>query len=811
MRSTTAQHRSSRRFAALIPASGLVLGLVLAAVVPAQIAHATPSVVASDQFGRTVSGSWGSAERGGAYSVIKDASTKLQASSNVGRIINLGRARAVTATLRQVQALNVDVQGVLGLPGRAPLVYQGWEIRRQANGTAYRGRLDVLKGGQVNLTVSRLDPGNVELSMARVKLPFTATTDTRIAAEFQVTGTSPVTVTARAWLVGTPQPDWMITTKDSTTRRINHIGNVGIWQYASASNPGPISTTNDSLVVTRDPDVTVTSTPTAPPVTPAPSTAPARGSVAVGAASYPVPDGSLFVSPSGDDQAAGSEGAPLRTLAAAISRVVSGQTIVLRQGVYNEQVSVPESKQNVTIENYPKEAVWLDGSVPITNWQQTGSTWTTPWSTFFPNTLDGVADNPYFVNTGSYPLAARADMVFVDGAQLKQVASASAVTAGTFAVDQNARTITIGSDPAGHEVRASNLQQAIYAKSTGTTLQGFGVRRYATPYNVRGALRLGGKGETARNIVIQDSATTGMNFENDDITLDHLTVQRSGMQGLGGNAAYNLELTNSIVSQANLEHFNEAPVSGGVKITRSRDITIRNNDFTKNYSFGLWLDESCYDATIVHNSITGNQGHGLEVEISAHALIADNVATGNGKSGIRLLDTSDSQIVNNDIGGNGVFGLQLSQDQRREADLTVPGHDPRRPKPDASFTWLTQNNLVANNRFGSGGQFQIYALDNWTGIPVDDWKLTVTGNLFTSSQATLFAWGGSDKVTLTRFSSPGALAAAKGSSWTNAQTSTSQPVEAMAVDMSSTIALPLPADIAAAVGQPTGTKHIGTF
>lgn len=389
-------------------------------------------------------------------------------------------------------------------------------------------------------------------------------------------------------------------------------------------------------------------------------------------------------------------------------------------------------------------------------------------------------------------------MVFSDGTQLTQVAAPSAVVPGTFAVDQAAHTITVGSDPSGHDLRASNQMQAIYAKSVGTTLEGFGVRRYATPYNVRGALRLGGVGETARNIVIEDSATTGMNFEADDITLDHLTVTRSGMQGLGGNSTYGTTLANSVVSYANDEHFNESPVSGGVKITRSRDLVIKNNDFVDNYSFGLWLDESCLDPHITDNTVSGNSGHGVEVEISAGAIIADNTATSNGKSGIRLLDTSDSQIYNNSIGDNGVFGVQLSQDSRRESDLSVPGHDPRQPEPDPDFTWLTQNDTVANNAFGTGGQFQVYALDNWTNIPVDNWHLAITGNLFnsqpTSSQPTMVAWGGSNNVTLDRFSTPGALASAKGPSWKNGQTSSVEPLGSMssALAQAASTAVPLP-------------------
>jgi polyferredoxin len=49
--------------------------------------------------------------------------------------------------------------------------------------------------------------------------------------------------------------------------------------------------------------------------------------------------------------------------------------------------------------------------------------------------------------------------VFVNGNPLIQVASPSQVGPGQFAVDYSAQTITIGTDPTGQEVRASDLKQ----------------------------------------------------------------------------------------------------------------------------------------------------------------------------------------------------------------------------------------------------------------------------------------------------------------------------------------------------------------
>ena len=81
----------------------------------------------------------------------------------------------------------------------------------------------------------------------------------------------------------------------------------------------------------------------------------------VGAAHYPVPSGAIIVSPSGNDAAAGTTSAPLRTLAHAVASAPSGATIVLRAGSYHESVVIPPGKR-LTIQAWPGEPVWLDGS-----------------------------------------------------------------------------------------------------------------------------------------------------------------------------------------------------------------------------------------------------------------------------------------------------------------------------------------------------------------------------------------------------------------------------------------------------------------
>ena len=145
------------------------------------------------------------------------------------------------------------------------------------------------------------------------------------------------------------------------------------------------------------------------------------GAVDVGRASYAVPSGAVYVSPTGRrDPAAGTKAAPLRTIAKALLVAPAGLAVVLRAGMYHESVT---STKKVTIQNYPGEGVWLDGSSPVSGWKADGATWRHDnWTTRFDASVgyskgatDGTSAGWQWVNP-SYPMASsHPDQVYLDG------------------------------------------------------------------------------------------------------------------------------------------------------------------------------------------------------------------------------------------------------------------------------------------------------------------------------------------------------------------------------------------------------------
>ena len=152
---------------------------------------------------------------------------------------------------------------------------------------------------------------------------------------------------------------------------------------------------------------------------------------------------------------------------------------------------------------------------------------------------------------------------------------------------------------------------------------------------------------------------------------------------LGMNATYadNLTVDQLVSVNNNTEHFNTSPVSGGVKIARSRGVVVRNSVLNDNYGPGLWIDESVYDMTVTGNEMRNNAKHGLSLEISAKATVSNNTISGNDGFGIKVNDTSNVTISNNTFVGND-RSINIVQDSADTCHGPGPRPAPAVPGPD---------------------------------------------------------------------------------------------------------------------------------
>jgi len=450
----------------------------------------------------------------------------------------------------------------------------------------------------------------------------------------------------------------------------------------------------------------------AAPLTPASTPRPdgTAGAAAIGTTEYRAPASAVYVSPAGSDAGRGRVTSPWRTVTHAVDAAPNGATVVLREGTYGESVTIPKGTR-LTLQSYPGETVWLDGSREVSGWVADGTTWSVDdWTaqfdhspTYTKGAPDGRSSGWTFVDP-AHPMAAHPDMVFVDGVPQRQVASRSAVTAGTFYVDDAGDRLHLGTDPAGRSVRASTMSIGLTVHGAGSVVRGIGVQRYATSVPEKGALRVLARDVTIENVVVRDNATQGIYVGGRDLgirsTLRNISAEGNGMLGIESSYSDGLVVDAVRVAGNNTERFNQAPVAGGVKICRARNVTVTDSVFADNVGPGLWFDESVHGVTVARNDMLRNAGHGMSYEISSQAVIADNLVAGNGGVGLKINNASRIEIWNNTVVENAGRPIWVVQDSRVASNRSTPGHDPRQPLPDPTVTWLLGPVTIGNNVIG---------------------------------------------------------------------------------------------------------------
>lgn len=195
---------------------------------------------ASDAFSRTVSDSWGSVDTGGRYQTQGPAADYDVAG---GRGVMRMPARGVLrkASLTQVGARDVDSTVNLSLdamPSRSG-VFVYILTRESVDGTGYRSKVRLAGDGHIQLRISRAN-GGAETPLAAEKDVGTFSPGTGLWLRTQVSGSSPTTIRAKGWRVGTPEPSaWQLVVTDATAA-LQDAGHVALQAYTSSDAGGAV-------------------------------------------------------------------------------------------------------------------------------------------------------------------------------------------------------------------------------------------------------------------------------------------------------------------------------------------------------------------------------------------------------------------------------------------------------------------------------------------------------------------------------------------------------------------------------------------
>ena len=428
----------------------------------------------------------------------------------------------------------------------------------------------------------------------------------------------------------------------------------------------------------------------------------------------------IFMSPSGTDTNAGTKAAPVKTIRQAVTLVPAGGYIVARGGTYRDWYMNGTNTgfgivgKAFTLQAYPHEQAWFDGSDVATGWTSDGSGhWTKTWATptfcsghyydLAYNNQDSASNtgpcthyDQYGATTANYPAAGDPQMVFKDGTRIAEVDTLAGVTSTSFFYQQDLTnktgTIYLGFDPTGHTVELAARPTFMVVGTANFTARGVGFRKFATNEytggNTDGALYIGGTGgDTIENDTFTQMAGQAARIAPANSIVNHSIFAFNGFNGLASNGSSQsatgdatisdgLQIINSVFNNNNLEHYGNicsaSCAAAGVKTAHLDGFTVKNNIFENTVGnghsgtgTGFWCDTDCNTGVIVNNLFKNNAADGVAYEIDDTGIIAGNLITGN-KTGISA-NATNTKIYNNTIVDTGAtqFAMRLYSDSRR--------------------------------------------------------------------------------------------------------------------------------------------------
>jgi parallel beta-helix repeat protein len=383
-----------------------------------------------------------------------------------------------------------------------------------------------------------------------------------------------------------------------------------------------------------------------------------------------------YVAPGGKADSPGTTLEQPTTLEAAIERVVTGDAIVMRGGVY--RTGGLSLNQGITLQPYAGERPILKGTEVATKWEALrNNVWRTSWTRLFPaaplgwwqRDREGMRTPLHRFNN---------DMVFVDGELLKSAGWEGELDAHSFYIDYKGGYVYIGVDPANRLVEITAFDSALVRTSApvhgktsdrkGPVIRGIAFTQYAyRALEVEGKKHFTAADEpTDEPVGLSDPATFGKEvvgtvLENVSITYcsrvagyfrgDGLVIRNSLVSDTSTEGIYVIGSSDVLLEKNIFRRNNIKQLTGyypaAVKIfNQTRRVTCRDNlVIDQPYSNGIWYDVGNHDGVFVNNWIEGAMV-GFFFEISRGVTVAGNVFVRCDR-GIWVLNSADARVYNN--------------------------------------------------------------------------------------------------------------------------------------------------------------------
>ncbi len=439
-----------------------------------------------------------------------------------------------------------------------------------------------------------------------------------------------------------------------------------------------------------------------------------------------------YVAPDGNAAESGQKLEKPTTIEAAIERVVSGDAIVMRGGVYRTGELV--LNQGITIQPYADEQPIMKGTLVVKEWEKLGNRlWCKSWDRLFPAKPLGWWKRKRFGK--ETPLCRfNNDMVFVDGKFLQAVGWEGDIDANSYTIDYDEKVIYVGVEPNDHtiEITAFNggltrITKECHGKKSdgkGPVIRGIIFTQYAnraieiegTEPEALSAESKHGKevtGTILENCEISFCSRVAAYLRGDKLTIRNCKVSDTSTEGLYIIASSDVLLEKNILTRNNIENIT-GYFPAAVKIfNQSYRVTCRDNLVTDlPNSNGIWYDVGEVDGRFLDNwvenvgdvnrKITGERWWpsdcGFFFEISKGVIVAGNVFI-NCDQGARILNSCNAQVYNNTFVNSTVFFGRTSRGAARGAAESTYGwdHPSTGPAVDKRDGHIFVNNLVTVN------------------------------------------------------------------------------------------------------------------
>jgi len=435
-----------------------------------------------------------------------------------------------------------------------------------------------------------------------------------------------------------------------------------------------------------------------------------------------------FVAPDGDPSAKGEKIDQATTIEAAIEKVVTGDAIVMRGGIY--RTGDLQLNQGITIQAYKDEQAVLKGTMEAREWKDLkNGLWSTSWTHLFPKLPDGWWNRER--NLRFTPLHRfNNDMVFVDGRFLQSAGEVNEVDENTFYIDYEKELVYIGINPSDKLIEITAFDRALeritgecHGKESdkiGPKIRGIHFTQYAfRALEIEGTegFRLTDESKFGKDVVGTVLEHCSITFcgrvagflRGDKMIIRHCKISDTSTEGLYIVSSNDCLLEKNIFTRNNIERIT-GYYPAGVKIfNQTHRMTCRDNLVTDHpYSNGIWYDVGNVDGIFINNLVRNiglNEGeisynsiwhgqNGFFFEISKGAVCAGNVFE-NCDNGILVLNSSDAKIYQNTLVNS---MLVIARDERSAEGDTFGWHPSTGPDVDKRYGHIMVNNLLTASK-----------------------------------------------------------------------------------------------------------------